>query len=46
VILGVTNTAYGALRADPDSWKELKAERDEWEATLAEGLENDPPASA
>jgi hypothetical protein len=45
VILGLTNTAYGALRADPDSWEELQAERDEWEATLADGLENDPPAN-
>jgi hypothetical protein len=45
VILGLTNTAYGALRADPDSWAELQAERDEWEATLADGLERDPPAS-
>jgi hypothetical protein len=45
VILGLTNTAYGALRADPDSWAELKAERDEWDSTLADGLEGDPDAS-
>jgi hypothetical protein len=43
VILGLTNTAYAALRADPDGWAELQAERDEWDATLADGLEGDPP---
>lgn len=45
VILGLTNTAYGRLRADPDSWAELQAERDEWDATLADGLGNDADAS-
>ena len=46
VILGLTNTAYGALRADPDRWADLQAERDEWDTTLADGLENDPLATA
>jgi hypothetical protein len=45
VILGLTNTAYGALRADPDSWAELQTERDEWDSTLADGLESHPDAS-
>jgi hypothetical protein len=46
VILGLTNTAYAALRADRDRWAELEAERAEWDATLADGLESDPSASA
>ena len=46
VILALTNTAYGRLRADPDSWAELQAERDEWDATLADGQEVDADASA
>lgn len=46
LILGLTNTAYGRLRADPDSWAELQAERDEWDATLSDGLESDADVSA
>jgi hypothetical protein len=46
VILSLTNTAYAALRADPDRWADLEAERAEWDATLADGLESDPSASA
>jgi hypothetical protein len=46
VILGVTNAAYAALRADPVAWAQLQAERAEWESTLADGLESDAPASA
>jgi hypothetical protein len=45
VILGLTNTAYRALRADSDRWAELQAERDEWDATLADSLESDPHVS-
>ena len=45
VILGLTNTAYHALRVDSDRWAELQAERDEWDATLADGLESDPHVS-
>ncbi|MGH3032394.1 MAG: hypothetical protein ACRDNE_16850 [Gaiellaceae bacterium] len=37
LILAETNTAYGALRADPGAWSELEAERVEWEGILAEG---------
>ena len=37
LILAETNTAYGALRADPGAWSEVEADRVEWEGTLAEG---------
>jgi ADP-ribose pyrophosphatase YjhB (NUDIX family) len=46
LILDVTNRAYAALRTDPEAWAEVEAEREEWEGTLADGLEDDPPASA
>lgn len=46
MILDLTNAAYGALRADPGSWTELQAERDEWDGTLADGLEDDQDVSA
>jgi hypothetical protein len=39
LILAETNIAYGALRADPDAWAEVEAERAEWEATLADGTD-------
>jgi hypothetical protein len=45
VILRLTNTASDGLRVDPDSWAELEAEREEWDATLADGLANDPSLS-
>jgi hypothetical protein len=32
------NAAYAALRDDPRTWKEVEAERREWEVTLADGL--------
>ncbi len=35
------NSAYEALRADPASWAEVETERVAWEATLADGLEED-----
>ena len=40
LILAETNVAYGALRADPDGWAEVQAERTEWEGTLADGLDD------
>jgi hypothetical protein len=40
-ILDQTNAAYAALRADPDAWAEVLAERAELENTLADGLEDD-----
>jgi hypothetical protein len=38
-ILEMTNAAYAALRDDPDAWREELAVRQEWDATLADGLE-------
>jgi hypothetical protein len=38
-LLEATNTAYAALRVEPDAWNELEAERDAWDVTLADGLE-------
>jgi predicted DNA-binding protein len=34
------NTAYERLRADPVAWEEELAERAEWDATLADGLDD------
>jgi len=41
VLLEETNRAYAALRSDPKRWAEEQAERIAWEATLADGLEDD-----
>ncbi len=38
-ILEQANAAYAALRADPEAWAEVQAERALWDATLADGLE-------
>lgn len=38
-LLEKANEAYAALRNDPEKWDEEVAERREWEATLADGLE-------
>ncbi len=32
------NAAYAELREDADEWQALLAEREEWEATLGDGL--------
>ncbi len=32
------NAAYATLRADPRAWKAVEAERQAWDATLADGL--------
>lgn len=40
-LLEETNRAYEALRGDPQGWAEEQAERDAWDATLADGLEDD-----
>lgn len=32
------NTAYAGLRADPQAWEAVEAERREWDATLGDGL--------
>jgi len=40
-VLEETNRAYAAMRSDPKRWGEEQAERAAWEATLADGLEDD-----
>ncbi|NLO08229.1 MAG: ribbon-helix-helix protein, CopG family [candidate division WS1 bacterium] len=40
-LLRRTNAAYAALREDPEAWAELERERAEWDATLADGLEDE-----
>lgn len=34
-----TNAGYTALRADPEAWREVQAERELWDATLMDGLD-------
>ena len=34
------NAAYARLQADPVAWEEELAERAEWDATLADGLDD------
>jgi predicted transcriptional regulator len=38
-ILEETNAVYAELRANPKAWQEEEEERREWEATLADGLD-------
>ena len=38
-ILDEANDAYAALRNDPEAWEELVRERQQWEATLLDGLD-------
>ncbi len=33
------NAGYAALRADPQAWAEVEAERRLWDATLMDGLD-------
>jgi hypothetical protein len=40
-LLRRTNEAYAALRRNPDAWQDLLRERAEWDATLADGLEEE-----
>jgi hypothetical protein len=35
------NAGYAALRADPEAWAALEAERKLWDATLMDGLDPD-----
>lgn len=39
LFLEKANEAYGALRADKTRWDEELSERGEWDATLADGLD-------
>lgn len=40
-ILEETNRAHAALRANPERWGDVQAERVDWETALADGLEED-----
>lgn len=35
------NSAYARLQADPQAWAEEEAEREEWDITLQDGLEDE-----
>lgn len=35
------NAAYEKLQSDPAAWEEEQKEREEWDMTLSDGLEND-----
>lgn len=35
------NAVYAELRADPEAWAEHLAERQQWDATLLDGLDSD-----
>ena len=35
------NAAYARLRADPEAWAEELAERELWDSTLMDGLEDE-----
>src|SRR5262249_54112475 len=35
------DAGYAALRADPEAWAEVEAERKLWDATLMDGLHSD-----
>jgi predicted transcriptional regulator len=37
-IIDQANAQYAALRADPEAWAEVEAERAVWDATLMDGL--------
>ncbi|MBM3224307.1 MAG: toxin-antitoxin system protein [Candidatus Tectomicrobia bacterium] len=38
-LLEATNAAYATLRAAPDAWAALEQERQAWDPTLADGLQ-------
>ena len=41
LILANTNAAYAALRENADAWAAVEREREEWDATVSDGLEGD-----
>jgi hypothetical protein len=41
VLLETLNADFAALRADPAAWKAELEEREAWDATLADDLEDD-----
>ena len=42
-MLEEVNRAYARLKQDPQAWAEELAERELWETTLMDGLQDDPP---
>jgi hypothetical protein len=40
-LLDEANAAYAALRSDEQAWQEELAERRDWDATLADGLDKE-----
>lgn len=42
LILERTNAGYAALRANRAVWREVLTEREEWDVTLSDGLDDDP----
>lgn len=40
-LLEAMNAGYARLRADPQAWAEELAERDLWDKTLADGVDQD-----
>jgi hypothetical protein len=40
-LLERANAAYAALRGNPEAWKDEQAEREVWEATLSDGLDDE-----
>ena len=38
-VLERTNHAYGVLRSDPEAWQEEQEERQAWDITLPDGLD-------
>jgi succinate dehydrogenase/fumarate reductase flavoprotein subunit len=40
-ILERTNAAYAALRSDPQRWQEERDERELWDNTVADGIEDE-----
>jgi hypothetical protein len=41
VFFDQVNSGYAELRADPQAWAEHLAEREQWDATLKDGLDPD-----
>ncbi len=41
LFLDEVNASYASLRQDPVAWSEVAEERAEWDATLADGLDED-----
>jgi predicted transcriptional regulator len=44
-LLEQANAAYAQLRADPVAWAAVEQEREEWDATLGDGLDSEETLS-